>query len=85
MGRVAYLDNNKLNKPATRTSKVYTVSDDASPLTKEQLIQRHPNVFGEGVGRLEGDYCIRLDSQMDPVQHAPRRVPVALRDRFRQR
>ena len=41
-------------------------------------------VFREGVGRLEGEYHIRLDSQIDPVQHAPRRVPVALRDRLQE-
>ena len=33
------------------------------------------------MGLLEGEYHIRLDPQAELVQHAPRRVPVALRDR----
>ena len=47
---VAYLDNDKLNKPATGNSEVYALSSGKSPLTKEQLIQKYPQVFGEGVG-----------------------------------
>ena len=35
------------------------------------------------MGRLESEYRIRLDSKIDPVQHAPRRVPVALREQLR--
>ena len=34
------------------------------------------------IGELEGEYPIRLDDTVDPIQHAPRRVPVALRDRL---
>ena len=81
---IAYLDNDKLSKPVTGNSEVYALSSATSPLTKEQLIEKYPQVFGEGVGRLEGEYHIRLDTQIDPVQHAPRRVPVALRDRLKE-
>ena len=47
---VAYFDNDKLNKPVTGNSEVYALSSGNSPLTKEQLIQKYPQVFGEGVG-----------------------------------
>ena len=70
---VAYLDNDRLN---TGDAQVYALSSGASQLTKEQVIKKYPQVFSEGVGRLEGEYHIRLDDQIDPVQHAPRRVPV---------
>ena len=40
-------------------------------------------MFGDGIGDLEGEYRIRLDDTVDPIQHAPRRVPVALRDRLK--
>ena len=40
---------------------------------------KFPNVFSEGLGRLEGQYTIRLDETVPPVQHAPRRISVALR------
>ena len=68
---VAYLDNDELNKPSTGTSEVYALSSGNSPLTQEQLIQKYPKVFSEGVGQLESEYHIRLNSQIDPIQHAP--------------
>ena len=37
-------------------------------------------VFSAGVSELETGNHIRLDSRNDPVQHAPRQVPVVLRD-----
>ena len=84
MKMIAYLDNDKMNKPITGSSEVCALNSGKSPLTKEQLIQKYPNVFSEGVGRLESEYHIRLASQIDPVQHAPRRVPVALRERLKE-
>ena len=71
---VSYLDNDMMNKPNSSGLEVYT------QLTKEKLVNKYPKVFGEGVGCLEGEYHIRLIAQVDPVQHAPRRVPVALRE-----
>ena len=76
---VSYLDNDMMNKPNTSGSEVYTLSTDG-PLTKEKLVNKYPKVFGKGVGCLEGEYHIRLNAQVDPVQHAPRRVPVAFRE-----
>ena len=55
-----------------------------SPISKEQLVKKYPRVFNEGVGKLEGEYHIRLDLRIIPVQHAPRRVPVVLRDHLNQ-
>ena len=37
-------------------------------------------MFSGDVGLLEGQYHIRIDESVMPVQHAPRRVPVPLRD-----
>ena len=47
---VAYHDNGKLNKPITGDGEVCALSIGKSPLTKEQLIQKYPQVFSEGVG-----------------------------------
>ena len=82
MNIVSYLDNDKIHKPITGDATVYALNDPR-PVSKEQLLKRHPNVFKEGVGRLEGEYHIRLNEAIDPVQHAPRRVPVAMRDRLK--
>ena len=80
---VSYLDNDQLQRPTTSHAVVYALEDRISA-SKEHLYKKYPNVFSEGVGRLEGEYHIRLDPRIDPVQHAPRRVPVALRDRLKE-
>ena len=82
MHLVSYLDNDRIHKPPTGNSAVFPI-EDTSPISKEFLIKKYPNVFGEGVGLLEGEYHIQLKEDAVPVQHAPCRVPVALRDRLR--
>ena len=79
MGVVTYLDNDQLRKPNTGDAPVFAVMD-TGPLSVEQLKAKHPEVFGPGVGRLEGKYRIVLDNNTPPVQHPPRRVPVPLRE-----
>ena len=69
---MTYLDNDQLNKPNIGNSTIY--------ISTKQFIMKYPKVLSEGVGLLEGIYHIRLDPSIDPVQHAPRRVPVPLRD-----
>ena len=46
------------------------------------LIDQYKDVF-EGLGCLEGDYHIELDSSVSPVQHVPRRIPVALKEQLK--
>ena len=82
MNIIKYTDNDAINKSTTDGSAVFTVNNDES-LSKENILQRYPKVFSEEVGQLEGKYCIKVDSTVNPVQHAPRRVPVALRDRLK--
>ena len=76
---VTYLDNDELNKPDTGHSPVYALAHPV-PVSTDQLIQKHLQVFSPGVGRLEGKYHIKLDPRVSPVQHTPRRVPVPLRE-----
>ena len=76
---VSFLDNDHLHPPNTGGAPVYSV-DDITPVSTEHLIQKYPAVFDGGVGLLKGTYHIRLDTSVDPVQHAPRRVPVPLRE-----
>ena len=80
---VTYLDNDKLNKPNTANAPVYAL-EAPGPMTKQQLAKKSPNVFGQGVGLLEGKYHIKLDSSVTPVHHVPRRLPVPLRDTLRE-
>ena len=45
---------------------------------------KFPDVFGEGLGQLDGEYKIRLYENVPPVQHAPRRVAVTLRPQLKE-
>ena len=83
MNIVSYHDNDAMNKLDTGEAHVYAVSSSKQPVTKDELIRQYPQVFGDGVGCLEGEYHIRVDQQQSPVQHPPRKVPVALRDRLK--
>ena len=81
MKLIEYTDNDALHKPATRGAQVYAVEGEL--ISKAAITEKYTTVFGDGIGELEGEYRIRLDDKVDPIQHAPRRVPVALRDRLK--
>ena len=81
MKLIEYTDNDALHKPATRGAHVYAV--EGALISKAAITEKYATVFGDGIGELEGEYRIRLDDTVDPIQHAPRRVPVALRDRLK--
>ena len=50
--------------------------------TKEQIMHEYPELF-KGVGLIPGDVELHLKPDAVPVINAPRRIPVALRERFR--
>ena len=50
-------------------------------LTRDKILSEYKDAF-EGLGHI-GDTTIITDPSVKPVQHAPRRVPVALRDRVK--
>lgn len=52
-----------------------------SLLTRDRILRDYRDVF-EGLGHI-GDTKIVTDPNMKPVQHSPRRVPVALRERVK--
>ena len=48
-------------------------------------MKKFPKVFGPRTGQMPGEYNIRLNPDVQPVQDAPRRVPVALRDQVKRK
>lgn len=52
-------------------------------LKQDDLIRQFSMVFADDVGLLEGEYHIKIDTKVPPVQHAPRRVPVPPRDKLK--
>ena len=49
-------------------------------MSNGSLLKQFPEVFAEEVGQLDGEYRIKIDPTVNPVQHPPRRVPVAVRE-----
>ena len=82
MHLIKVLDSDDVNRPDTGDRPLFAVREAGKPLTKEQLVKNFPKVFADGVGKLDGEHHIRLDPSVDPVQHAPRRVQVALRSKL---
>ena len=86
---IKYTDNDQLNKPQTGSALVYSLEKPnvtkatQGAITREVLIKNYPHIFSESIGKLAGEYHIRVDSTVDSTQHAPRRVPVALRTKVK--
>ena len=50
----------------------------------EELLKEYEAVF-TGLGCLPGEYHIEVDPAIKPVQHAPRRVPVPLKSKLKEK
>ena len=79
---IKYLDNDQLNRPQTSDGgDVYAHDASLEPvLSADQLVKKFHRVFSDGVSKLPGEYHMMLDETVKPVQHPPRRVPVAIRE-----
>lgn len=55
--------------------------DAVKALSEQDLVHEFKDVF-EGLGCLAGDYHIEIDPTVRPVQNAPRRVPVPMKDKL---
>ncbi len=80
---VQYTDNDLLYAPAISSGEVYAVHDGKTPIVVNDLMQCFSKAFADGPGTLEGYHHIKLDPRVEPVQHAPRCVPVPIRDKLR--
>ena len=61
---------------------VNLVEAENEPLSKSRILNDYKEVF-TGLGCLPGEYPIEIDPSVKPFQHAPRRVPVPLRTKFK--
>ncbi len=52
------------------------------PMGKEQILREYSDVF-KGLGSLPGEYHIEVDQKQTLVMHAPRKIPIAIRDLVR--
>ena len=60
-----------------------TGSDMDRRLTKDSILKDYSSAF-KGIGLLPGECTIHTDSNVQPVVHSPRRVPIALKNRVKQ-
>ena len=56
----------------------------AKKLTDCIIKAEYPDMF-QGLGRLKDSYSIEIDESVRPVVHAPRRVPVPVREKVRKK
>ena len=58
-------------------------TSQSSSLTKEQVLTDLADIF-KGLGRMEGKLHLEVDDSVSPVVMPPRRVPVALKGKFKE-
>jgi len=57
---------------------------NSAQMETEQLLNDFSDVLGDKIGCLPGEYDIKIDDTVTPVIHAPRPVPVAIRDELKE-
>lgn len=60
------------------TETTYAMKDD-NQLTKEKIVMHYDEIF-RGLGEMPGEYEIKIDKAVKPVQHRPRKTPVMMRE-----
>ena len=65
------------------SAEVYSTSGQEELPTIDDLVKGFAKMLSETVGKLDGRYRIKLDSTVKSVQHAPRKVPVLLREKLK--
>lgn len=80
------IDGNTCSQNGWITMEVHSVNRDVGdkPLTKETVLSKYADVF-TGLGCLPGKYRIDIDPKAKPVQHSPRRVPVPLKAKLKEK
>ena len=75
----------RLNLLSINSDEVVHMSQEVTTgLSKEDILGRFSDVF-QGLGQFPGEHHIELDETITPVQHQPRRVPVALRAELKEK
>ena len=70
------------NIQLVNNNEVFTASQ-SSPLTKEQVLTDFADIF-KGLGKMEGKLHLEVDESVPSVIMPPRRVPVALKGKFKE-
>ena len=83
LGLIALLDNDQLRPPDLSEQIVHAM--ESEKLTKADLLREYPDVFAaDKIGLFKGEYDVKIDPGVKPVQHAPQNVLVALRQKVKE-
>ena len=63
---------------------VYSSMKSSTVLTKQQVLEQFQDVFA-GLEKLETPYRIRVDTDVQPVIHSPRRILVAIHSTLKEK
>ena len=82
MNIIKHTDNDAIYKLQTKSASVYLLENREEGMSKENLLKHFLASLLKRL-QLDGEYQIKVDATVNMVQHPPRRVPVALRDRLK--
>ena len=67
--------SNPQELPGSKDNPIYIVPGSVTINSVDDLIRLYPNSF-DRLGSLKGEYDIKVDPSVPPVQHARRKVPI---------
>ena len=67
--------SNPQELPSSKDNPIYIVPGSVTINSVDDLIRLYPNSF-DRLGSLKGEYDIKVDPSVPPVQHARRKVPI---------
>ena len=80
LGLVKIIDSDSTPKPQVASHlRQVRIGRSNKPMEKDQILREYGDVF-EGIGCLPGEYNIEVDLRKSPVIHAPRKIPIAIRE-----
>ncbi|GFR87197.1 retrovirus-related Pol polyprotein from transposon gypsy [Elysia marginata] len=72
--------------PTARNLKLVTINcqikNYAREMNKENILQDYSDCF-DGIGKFQGQYHIAINTTVPPVVHAPRKIPISLKERIK--
>lgn len=86
MGAVKIKDSDEIRRLDTSHGVVFYVQyaiSSSQALTKDRVIKMFPDVFNDSISTCKGEYHIRLNESAKPMQHAPRRGQIDLRNKVK--
>ena len=77
MGLIQILDSDHIHAVKQTSMSVPDIE------LRDSILKKYKDVF-TGIGKLEGEYSIQLQDDAAPVVHAPRKIPVPLRESLKE-